>query len=273
VTQLSKTLPLGAISPIHLRVPPQAIAFSMTTLLVCLSVVLFMMDSTSDQIGTLLAGQNAASLKLWSNVTYYKSRNTDASLPLPPGLTEDLVEFSRTNANIIKVAHRLRIRNLFAPSASWENVKNEIKPIDDGEPKIFDHLAVDPNLGPTNVVDEGRYQIRLYQAIREYAQDNAAIYKSIVAAISTYIMPCLYALLGAFLYTFRSRPHRKIEGHGSRYAMAFILGATISVFGSMVPKDVLLSPLAIAFLAGYSIDAFTSRLDAVVENLKHPDAR
>jgi len=55
--------------------------------------------------------------------------------------------------------------------------------------------------------------------------------------------------------------------------MAFILGATISVFGSMVPKDVLLSPLAIAFLAGYSIDAFTSRLDAVVENLKHPDAR
>ena len=81
MTQLSKTLPLGAISPIHLRVPPQAIAFSMTTLLVCLSVVLFMMDSTSDQIGTLLAGQNAASLKLWSNVTYYKSRNTDASLP------------------------------------------------------------------------------------------------------------------------------------------------------------------------------------------------
>jgi hypothetical protein len=51
--------------------------------------------------------------------------------------------------------------------------------------------------------------------------------------------------------------------------MAFILGATISVFSSLIPKDMLLSPLAIAFLAGYSIDAFTSRLDALVEKMKH----
>jgi hypothetical protein len=247
------------------------VVFIVTSLLVCISVVLFMMNSTSDQVDTMLTTQNRASLKLWSNLEYYEHHApVDASLP--PGLMDDVVEFSRTNANIIKTAHRLTFDHLFAPSASWESAKKYIKPVGVDETP-FNHLTVDPNLKNTEIVSEGMYQIQLYQAIREYAQDNAAIDKSYVSAVSTYILPCLYALLGAFLYTCRSRAHRKhsdrTEGHGSRYAMAFILGATISVFSSLIPKDLLLSPLAIAFLAGYSIDAFTSRLDALVEKMRH----
>jgi hypothetical protein len=265
------TLRLQAASPVRVHVPPQAVIFITTTLLVCISVVLFMIDSTSDQVGTMLNTQNATSLKLWSNLEYYE-HHTPVDASLPPGLMEDVVEFSRTTANIIKTAHRLTFDHLFAPSASWEKAKKYIKPVGVNQ-VAFTHLTVDPDLKDTEIVSEGMYQIRLYQAIREYAQDNAAIDKSYVAAVSTYILPCLYALLGAFLYTCRSRAHRKhsdqIEGHGSRYAMAFILGATISVFSSLIPKDMLLSPLAIAFLAGYSIDAFTSRLDALVEKMKH----
>jgi hypothetical protein len=266
-----ETLQLEAVSPIRLHVPPQVIVFVTTTLLVCISVVLFMMDSTSGQVATMLNTQNAASLKLWSNLEYYEHHMPDDE-SLPPGLMVDVVEFSRTTANIIKTTHRLTFNHIFAPSASWEKVKTYIKPVD-GEPTTFDHLTVAPELKNTDVVKEGMYQIRLYQAIREYAQDNAAIDKSYVAAVSTYILPCLYALLGTFLYTCRSQARRKhsdqIDEHGSRYAMAFILGATISVFSSLIPKDMLLSPLAIAFLAGYSIDAFTSRLDALVEKMIH----
>jgi hypothetical protein len=242
----------------------------LTALLVCISVVLFIMDTTSDQVGTMLNTQNAASLKLWTNLEYYKN-HAPGDQSLPPGLMVDVVEFSRTTANIIKTAHRLKSEHIFAPSASWEKVKAYIKPVD-GDPKDFDHLTVNPDLNNTDVLKEGMYQIRLYQAIREYAQDNAAIDKSYVAAVSNYILPCLYALLGAFLYTCRSRTRKKhngrIEGHSSRYAIAFILGATISVFSSLIPKDMLLSPLAIAFLVGYSIDAFTSRLDALVDKMR-----
>jgi hypothetical protein len=228
-----------------------------------------MIDSTSNQVGTMLNTQNAASLKLWQNLKYYEQHAThDESLP--PGLMDDLVEFSRTTANIIKTAHRLTFSHIFAPSANWERVKEYIKPVD-GDQTGFDHLAVVPYLKGKEIVKEGMYQIRLYQAIREYAQDRVAIDKSYVAAVSTYILPCLYALLGAFLYTCRSGAHSdRIEGHNSRYAMAFILGATISVFSSLIPKDVLLSPLALAFLGGYSIDAFTSRLDALVAKMMHP---
>jgi hypothetical protein len=61
-----ETLQLEAVSPIRFHVPTQVIVFITTTLLVCISVVLFMMDTTSGQVGTLLTAQNAASLKLWS---------------------------------------------------------------------------------------------------------------------------------------------------------------------------------------------------------------
>jgi hypothetical protein len=262
------TLPLRAVHPVRLHILPQTIVFITTTLLVCISVVLFMIDSTSNQVGTMLNTQNAASLKLWQNLKYYEQYGThDESLP--PGLMDDVVEFSRTTANIIKTAHRLTFSHIFAPSASWERVKEYIKPVD-GDKTGLDHLTVVPYLKSTEIVNEGMYQIRLYQAIREYAQDRVAIDKSYVAAVSTYILPCLYALLGAFLYTCRSGAHRKHLGHSSRYAMAFILGATISVFSSLLPKDLLLSPLAMAFLGGYSIDAFTSRLDALVAKMMPP---
>jgi hypothetical protein len=114
-------------------------------------------------------------------------------------------------------------------------------------------------------------QIEIFQKHRAQVQDMAALDKTYVLAASTYILPCMYALLGAFLYTGRSRidgnQNERLQ-HNDRYAMAFIFGATISLFSSLIPKDVLLSPLAVAFLAGYSIDVFTAHLDALVEKMK-----
>jgi len=122
-----ETLPTGAAYPVRLHALPQTIVFITTTLLVCLSVALFMIDSTSNQVGTMLNTQNAASFKLWQNLKYYeKHPSLDDSLP--PDLMADVVEFSRTTANIIKTAHRLKCRHIFAPSASWERVKEHIKP-------------------------------------------------------------------------------------------------------------------------------------------------
>lgn len=234
------------------------------------------MDSTSERVNALLVSQNAASLKLWNNLEYYeRHRQADTALrsdaaqqrnDAPPGLVNELVEFSRTNANIIKVARRLSPLHFFASAGL-----KDIPELEDGTK--FDHLFINPvtfNDGESIRI-EVTYQIRLYQGIRAYAEDHAAMDKTFVTVISIYILPCLYALLGAFLYTGRCRTNAKserIELRCDRYTMAFILGATISVFSSVIPKDVLLSPLAIAFLAGYSIDAFTSRLDALVEKLQ-----
>src|SRR6516165_9165794 len=99
-----------------------------------------MMDSTSNQVGAMLNTQNEASLKLWQNLEYYE-QHAPGDESLPPGLMADVVEFSRTTANIIKTTHRLTFNHIFAPSASWEKVKVYIKPVD-GDQKGFDHLTV-----------------------------------------------------------------------------------------------------------------------------------
>ena len=50
--------------------------------------------------------------------------------------------------------------------------------------------------------------------------------------------------------------------------MAGIAGIAIGAFNDLFPKEVQFSPLALAFVVGYAIDVFTSRLDVVIENLK-----
>jgi hypothetical protein len=53
----------------------------------------------------------------------------------------------------------------------------------------------------------------------------------------------------------------------SRFLMAAIAGIAISLFASLIPQNMPLSPLALAFLVGYSIEVFTSRLDGLVRKL------
>jgi hypothetical protein len=185
---------------------------------------------------------------------------------LPPGLVEDLIEFSRSNAIIIRTLYRLRVTHLFSQSADWNHIKDDIKNVT-GKDVGLDRLAIDPGITTADIVQQGMSQIKLYQDIRDYAQDGSVINKNYVVAITTYILPCLYALLGAFLYVCR-RHTCVVNGHGSRYAMAFIIGGTISAIGSLVPKDIGLSPLAIAFIAGYSVDSVTSQLDRLVDKTK-----
>jgi hypothetical protein len=81
-------------------------------------------------------------------------------------------------------------------------------------------------------------------------------------------------LLGAFLYGFRfySRLIRRKQflpsaAYSARYFIAAILGLVIGLFGSLLPKSLSLPPLALAFLVGYAVEAFFSRLDGLIRNL------
>jgi hypothetical protein len=54
------------------------------------------MSSTSEQVGVLIEEQNAAALKLWSNIEFFRNHQRIPDTSLPPGLLDSLVEFSRT---------------------------------------------------------------------------------------------------------------------------------------------------------------------------------
>ena len=88
------------------------------------------------------------------------------------------------------------------------------------------------------------------------------------------ILPTVYALLGAFLYGFRlysrlirRKTYLRSAAHSARYYIAAIAGLVVGLFGSLLP-NLVLSPLAVAFLVGYGVEAFFSRLDDLIVKFK-----
>ena len=83
----------------------------------------------------------------------------------------------------------------------------------------------------------------------------------------------LYALLGAALCDLRCRFRTKMSGAPTRFVgrcpvrTAILCGALVGVFTSLLPMSPSLPPLVVAFLLGYSVEIFASRLDWQLEKL------
>ena len=250
-------------------------------LLVLLSIGMFLLDKNSREVSGLIEQQNAAALKLEENVKYYHwVHDGDNGLKtqlFPPGLFDDLVDFSRNNAKIIYTIHRLPFWR------SWWGGSQQSCPSDMKWCSVplhviqnfgsdFNHIVVDPAISPDphdpaaaegNIVSEGYYQIRLYQNIRDYAQDDVDTWRSLLLAISTYILPIAYALLGALFYALR---HPLMPRILNRLVIAGVAGFAVSRFNALLPQDVLLPPLAIAFVVGYSTEILVQRLDHLLHS-------
>jgi hypothetical protein len=232
------------------------------------------MNTTSKEVSGLISDQNDAASRLGSSVHYYQASRPTLPIP-PPGLEHSLIEFSRRNASLIYTADRLSIiksiRRFFVPESLLDRIK-QLHPTD-GSDIPFTYFTVNPEHTTVDqIATEAFYQIRLYQAIRDHAQDLCGKWQGTIAAVTTYMLPVFYALLGAFLYMFRSwRESRgaryQSPDRASRFLMAGIAGIAIGALHDLFPNEVMFSPLVIAFVVGYSIEVLTSRLDALIHEL------
>jgi tetratricopeptide (TPR) repeat protein len=111
-----------------------------------------------------------------------------------------------------------------------------------------------------------------YQEVRAYAQslrDGVAFW---YGGIASSILPVFYALLGASAWSLRrmqiglrDRTITNFGGNWSQWLLAAIAGTVISLFsGLFLSSAASLSPLAWAFLAGYSSDSVFQVLDGVL---------
>jgi hypothetical protein len=114
-------------------------------------------------------------------------------------------------------------------------------------------------------------RICVYQRVRYYAQsteENATVF---IGAVAAGILPVLYALLGAGAYVLRRlesqlRSRTFInETHSPRFITAAIAGAVVGLFN--FGQGVSVSPLAVAFLAGYAVDVFFTFLESIIQSL------
>jgi hypothetical protein len=244
--------------------------------LVLTSMLLFVMNTVADRVDTLIAEQNTDSLKLSDNLNYFAALHVPNDTPAPPDLFSNLVEFSRKTAIIIYEVHRLSPFETFGlEGESWsEGLLKKLKP-KDATKTIFNHTGVDPRTKSENLFETGAYQIELYQSLRDFSQERCTSYKDIGGAISTYVFPVLYALLGAFLCDLRCRlmpeARRPASLGSARYTTSIIAGAVLGIFTSLIPTSLSLPPLLVAFLLGYSADFFIARLDALIDKLRAHD--
>jgi hypothetical protein len=111
-----------------------------------------------------------------------------------------------------------------------------------------------------------------YQDVRYFAQTILTDVAVFYGAISTCILPVLYALLGTCAYLLRTfedqmsnRTFTPSAANSARFLIAAIGGAVVGLFNNITITDqASLSPLAIAFLVGYAVDVFFAFLEGLL---------
>jgi hypothetical protein len=114
--------------------------------------------------------------------------------------------------------------------------------------------------------------VPIYQEVRAYAQSLRDAVAFWYGGIAASILPVFYALLGASAWSLRrmqiglrDRTFASFGGNSAQMLVAAIAGTVISLFsGLFVSSAVSLSPLAWAFLAGYSSDSLFQVLDGIL---------
>jgi hypothetical protein len=115
--------------------------------------------------------------------------------------------------------------------------------------------------------------IRSYQDVRAFGQDVVDKVSVIYGAITSCILPVLYALLGACAFLLRSYSQEMknrtfVPSHSdfARFLIAAIGGAVVGLFNNFtISQTPSISPLAIAFLVGYAVDVFFSFLEGMTQ--------
>jgi hypothetical protein len=113
-----------------------------------------------------------------------------------------------------------------------------------------------------------------YQQVRYFAQNVADVVLFWYGAVSSCILPALYALLGAFAYLLRTferhmttRTFVPSAADSARFIIAAIGGAVVGLFRDLTPSQAITaSPLALAFLVGYAVDVFYAFLESLIQS-------
>jgi hypothetical protein len=113
----------------------------------------------------------------------------------------------------------------------------------------------------------------VYQDVRYFGQNRVDDVGVFYGAISTCILPVLYALLGTCAYLLRnfelhisSRTYIPSVADAPRFLIAAIGGAVVGLFNNFaLGQGVSIPPLAIAFLVGYAVDVFFAFLEATIQ--------
>ena len=242
------------------------IAVALAALIVPLSIESFITTSISSAITADVEKENELVVSLHTEL-YAQAKDAPQSLS---AAATDLQQFAATLRTIKDNAVRLEhvafwnqdknLSDQWLANLSWKNF--EVDP------------ALQNRLEPLQKETSAKTQ--LYQRIRRQVADGQSEVSLSYGAVTAYILPLLYALLGACAFLLRLFSNEVNTGTFSptyaipgRFFIALIGGLIVSsgLFNS-ITQGAALQPMGVAFLMGYASDIFFSSLDGLLAKFK-----
>jgi len=189
---------------------------------------------------------------------------------LPPDVNQgdvivELQQYATTIRSIDARARQLNALVLWAEGDPCHSIRNNPAAL---------HQVFELPSGLPNLVQAADERTAVYQEVRYFAQsllDDASFY---YGAITSCILPALYALLGTCAYLIRSfeqqmsaRTFIPSEANAARFLIAGIGGAVVGLFNNLtITQGASIPPLALAFLVGYAVDVFFAFLEGLLQS-------
>jgi hypothetical protein len=273
----------------------------LAAIIVPISIVMFINTAVSNDVGNLLKENDTAAIALHEQLVNYQSaleqatrtvgdrtdqKGNAANLPgmsqalLSPNLVDKLAQFARVSRQIFAES---QVLNFFILDAvrepGWASADEKTRRA---------NLEIDVRAGDRagnglypSITDQGFEKLGTYQDIRAFARQTQQLNLVIYGAITAYVLPVAYSLLGACAFALRSmaaqtgtKTYQPSYSNRARLIIALIAGTVVGLFNNFT-QGVSVSPLAIAFLVGYAVEVFFSFLDAFVhtfEKARNPRA-
>jgi hypothetical protein len=288
----------------------------LSAIIVPVSIVMFINTAVSNDVGNLLKENDATAIAVHEQLVNYQSAVKQATrttgdpanqngnpvnLPgmsealLSPNLVERLAQFARVSRQLFAEAQVLNFFLHATREPAWAGRCKKSDPAElreKCEATKRTNLELDVRAGDRavdrqgnllykSITDQGFEKLGTYQDIRAFARQTQQMNLVIYGAITAYVLPVAYALLGACAFALRNmaaqtgtKTYQPSYSNRARLIIALIAGTVVGLFNNFT-QGVSVSPLAVAFLVGYAVEVFFSFLDAFVhtfERVRNPRA-
>ncbi len=249
------------------------IAIMLACIVVPASIASFATSALSNSLRADIASANDLAVKLRAQLGPTPPAPSGAAAPaLPPGVSDtDVI------GELQEYASTIRLIDARARELNWLVIPRETPPpqtqSQTGGPSNK-HRAVfelDPAL--PNFYQARDSATATYQSVRYFAQSLLNDVSVFYGALTTCILPVLYALLGTCAYLLRNfesqmSNHTFIPSpaNSARFLIAAIGGLVVGLFNNFsITPQITVSPLALAFLVGYAVDVFFAFLEGLLK--------
>jgi hypothetical protein len=231
------------------------------------SVATFVTSAVSTAITADINKANALAVKLRAELGPPPKPGEPPS-PIPKGVSDadvisDLQEYAAT----------VRLINARARRLNWFVFRIEKIPEEDTGTREQRKEKFELPVGISDPIAARDHVTETYQDVRYFAQAILADLSVFYGAITTCILPVLYALLGTCAYLLRTfedqmsnRTFIPSAANSARFLIAAIGGAVVGLFNNFtVTGQASVPPLALAFLVGYAVDVFFAFLEGLLK--------